>query len=72
MGEFGGMDLGGEIDIEALLNSIAAADGQNGFSLDAFFASNADGAEGTATGVDMSGWVHDGDAGGAGGAVGGS
>lgn len=62
-GDFGGMDLGGEIDIEALLNSIAAADGQNGFSLDAFFANNTDGAD-AGGGVDMSGWVHDGDVGG--------
>jgi len=36
----GGLGMGGEdIDIEALLNQMVAADGQNGFSLDELFAS---------------------------------
>lgn len=37
----GGLGMGGDgdIDIEALLNSMVAADGQNGFSLDELFAS---------------------------------
>lgn len=32
----------GDLDIEALLNQIAAADGTNGFSLEAFFANTTD------------------------------
>jgi hypothetical protein len=45
----------GELDIEALLNQIAAADGVNGFSLDAFLASTGEMPNGTGDGMDMMG-----------------
>lgn len=53
----------GDLDIEALLNQIAAADGTNGFSLEAFFAStDANAIDGNVNGLDggnlfdMVGW----------------